>query len=311
LATVVFVSHSHSDEVLAEALVELLLSALELEPSAVRCTSVPGHQLQFGKTISEALKTDIETSAAILVLLTEDSLRSNWVLFELGASWALGRIIIPILGHNQTPKVLPGPLSGYPCVAIDASDASSRMADAISQIAVTLGLRERSGGAREAKLRKFFDKAQAESEKKTRPELGQAMAFEIPLLILAYASHRFLGQLNYLPALIPQIEFYLTRLGIQPRNPLESYLDTEDQGATSWRLIAELGGALAARRPDLIPFYDAGAHLGVLSRDGKREDFKIAVERMQLPESLVTPQENLQNWLNDIHDYFNQELRQE
>ena len=86
METVVFVSHSHSDEVLAEALVELLLSALELEPSAVRCTSVPGHQLPFGKTISEALKTDIETSAAILVLLTEDSLRSNWVLFELGAS---------------------------------------------------------------------------------------------------------------------------------------------------------------------------------------------------------------------------------
>jgi TIR domain len=188
MATVVFVSHSHSDEVLAEALVELLLSALELEPSDVRCTSVPGHQLPFGKTIAEALKTDIETSAAVLVLLTEDSLRSTCVLFELGASWALGRIIIPILGHNQTPKVLPGPVSGYPCVAIDASDASSRMVDAISQIAVILGLRERSGGAREAKLRKFFDKAQAESEKKAKPELGQAMAYEIPWLIIVYIS---------------------------------------------------------------------------------------------------------------------------
>ena len=75
------------------------------------------------------------------------------------------------------------------------------------------------------------------------------------------------------------------------------------------RLIAELGGALTVRRPDLIPFYEAGANLGLLSRDGRREDFKIAVERMQLPESLMTPQENLQKWLNDIHDYFNQELK--
>ena len=125
-------------------------------------------------------------------------------------------------------------------MAIDASDASSRMADAISQIAVTLGLRERPGGAREAKLRKFFDKAQAESEKKAKPELAQAMAFEIPLLILDYASRRELGESDYLTALIPQIEFYLTRFGIQPRNPLESYLDTEDHGGLQCGLSLNL-----------------------------------------------------------------------
>jgi hypothetical protein len=161
MSTLVFISHSHADQEVAQALVDFLLAAIELDQSSLRCTSVPGHQLQFGRTISELLKTDIDTSAAILVLLTKDSLRSEWVMFELGACWALGKIVVPILGHNQTAKALPGPLAAYPGVLIDAPDAPSRLADAVSQIATTLGLRERTGGKREDKLITFVDLARS------------------------------------------------------------------------------------------------------------------------------------------------------
>jgi hypothetical protein len=62
MATLVFISHSHADQAVAAALVEFVLEALDIKPGAIRCTSVPGHQLPFGRTISEQLKADIDTS---------------------------------------------------------------------------------------------------------------------------------------------------------------------------------------------------------------------------------------------------------
>jgi hypothetical protein len=118
----------------------------------------------------------IDTSAAILVLLTKDSLRSNWVLFELGASWALGKIVVPILGRQLTADALPGPPAAYPSVPIDAADAPSRLAHAVAQIARTLRLRERTGGKRDAKLRGFVDPARSWQGGDLRPEAAQAMA---------------------------------------------------------------------------------------------------------------------------------------
>jgi hypothetical protein len=157
MTNLVFISHSHSDQNAASALIDLLFSALELEEREVRCTSVPGHQLPFGKTISQQLKGDINTSTAIIALLSKESIRSPWVLFELGASWALGKIIVPILGSEVIRDQLPGPLAEYPYIQVDSRDASSRLTDAITQIAETLDLKERTGGRRQKKLTDFVN----------------------------------------------------------------------------------------------------------------------------------------------------------
>lgn len=157
MANLVFISHSHSDQNVASALIDLLLSALELEEKEVRCTSVPGHQLPFGKTISQQLKDDINTSTAIIALLSRESIRSPWVPFELGASWAFGKIIVPVLGSGVTGDQLPGPLAEYPYIQVDSPDAFSRVTDAITQIAETLDIKERTGGKRQEKLTSFVN----------------------------------------------------------------------------------------------------------------------------------------------------------
>jgi hypothetical protein len=157
--TSIFISHSHSDQLLAEALVEYVLSSLNVTPKDVRCTSVSGHQLAFGKTVAEQLKADIQSSSAVLILLTKHALESKWVMFELGASWALGTVVVPILATGVGLDALPGPLAAYPSVAVDLADASSRMADAIAQIASRLNLTEQTGGRRERKLQTFLEAA--------------------------------------------------------------------------------------------------------------------------------------------------------
>ncbi len=305
MSALVFISHSHADQALAEALVEFVLGALDIEPDALRCTSVPGHQLPFGRTISEQLKADIDTSSAILVLLTRDSLRSNWVLFELGASWALGKIVVPILGRQLSVDALPGPLAAYPSVPIDAADASNRLADAVAQIARTLGLRERTGGKREAKLRAFVELARSWQGGELRPEAAQAMAFEIPWLILLILSK----QTKYPAALFPQIKFYMSKLGITASNPIEASIRMDDEGAAAMDLLAELGGSLSVKHPELVPIYEGGANLMPLAARGKNAELEAAVRRMPLPAALKVPQPDLLRWLNEIHDYFNAGLK--
>jgi hypothetical protein len=142
----IFVSHRESEQQIAMLLVEFLLAAIDIDDDAIRCTSVPGHQLPFGETIGSRLKADIHASSGVYTILTPESLTSKWVLFELGASWGLGKMVVPILGQGLRPADLPGPLSAYPCVQIDASDAAARLLDSTSQLAKQLGLHQKAGG---------------------------------------------------------------------------------------------------------------------------------------------------------------------
>jgi hypothetical protein len=152
----IFISHRESEQPIARLLVEFLLSAVEIGDEAIRCTSVPGHQLPFGQTIQSRLKTDIHASSCVYTILTPMSLSSKWVLFELGASWALGKIVVPILGPGLDATALPGPLSAYPCVRIEASDCAARLRDSVNQVAQQLGLRQKPGGKAQDRLEAFI-----------------------------------------------------------------------------------------------------------------------------------------------------------
>jgi hypothetical protein len=306
MSTLVFISHSHADRPAADALVEYLLAALELEPSSVRCTSVPGHQLPFGRAISEQLKADINSSSAMLVLLTKDSLRSAWVLFELGASWALAKIIVPVLEPSLTPGALPGPLSSHPCVLMGAPDARSRMADAVSQIGEVLRLKHRGGGKQEYKLDTFVERFKSQPEPSPKAEVDEAMAFEIPWLILMIVFRNA----KYPASLVPQIKSYMSRLDIAAANPVETQLRVDDDGVAAMNLIAELGGSLVAKvRHDLVPYYEAGANLMPLASRGKRDELRSCSDALSLPKHLQTPGEDLLKWLNAVHDHITAALK--
>lgn len=152
----IFVSHKETDTELAKALVECLHASLDLRSTKIRCTSVPGSQLPFGETISSQLKKDINSSKAIFVLITRESLQSRWVLFELGAAWSLGKVMVPILGPGLSQSDLPGPLKEYPVVIGDHTNAAARFRDSIAQVAQELSLNETGGGEPQSKLEFFI-----------------------------------------------------------------------------------------------------------------------------------------------------------
>lgn len=156
--TRIFISHSHADQEIASLFVDFLLAALEIRPSDIRCTSVPGHQLPFGSSISKQLKEDLNKTTCLIALITKDSLRSSWVLFELGSSWATDRLVLPILGPGLTYKDLPGPLENYPAVPIEDENPSYRLTDVINQLASTLNIRQETNARRDAKLDGFISK---------------------------------------------------------------------------------------------------------------------------------------------------------
>lgn len=85
----IFVSHSQNDQDLAKALIELLMEALNIPRTAIRCTSVVGHQLRGGIPIEAKLRQEINSSQIFLGLLTPRSLDSTYVMFELGARWGI------------------------------------------------------------------------------------------------------------------------------------------------------------------------------------------------------------------------------
>lgn len=62
----IFISHKETDAALAKALVEFLRASLEIPSVKIRCTSVSGFQLPFGKTISGQLKSDIGPATPFL-----------------------------------------------------------------------------------------------------------------------------------------------------------------------------------------------------------------------------------------------------
>lgn len=157
----IFVSHSHKDEEIASRLIDFLLAALNIRPRYIRCSSVPGHQLPFGSSISEQLRQDLNHTNCLIALITEDSLRSTWVLFELGSSWATGKLVIPILGPGLNYTDLPGALKDYSAVRIDDENPSYRLTDVINQLSSILGIDQETSSRRDAKMDEFIHRFKA------------------------------------------------------------------------------------------------------------------------------------------------------
>jgi hypothetical protein len=115
----VFISHSSQDRALALRLSDLIVRALGVPAAAIRCTSVDGHRLPAGARVSEVLRRDIQGAKVFLALLTPASLRSSYVLFEMGARWGQGTPLIPVLSADLGDDALTAPLSELNVLRVD------------------------------------------------------------------------------------------------------------------------------------------------------------------------------------------------
>ena len=96
----IFISHSSNDVQVAKLLVELLRKALNLKCDAIRCTSVDGYRMQAGVPGDERLRTEVHEAELLIGIITPASLRSAYVMSELGARWGAGKPMIPLLAFG-------------------------------------------------------------------------------------------------------------------------------------------------------------------------------------------------------------------
>lgn len=106
----IFVSHSSKDADLAEAIVDLLRSALALNAREIRCSSVDGYKLPVGVNTESELREEVNAARVVIGLITPNSLASSYVMFELGARWGSGLFLAPLLAGVRSHE-LSGPLS--------------------------------------------------------------------------------------------------------------------------------------------------------------------------------------------------------
>jgi TIR domain len=135
----VFISHSSADVGIATALIELLRYAMpDLDPHTIRCSSVPGYKLSGGADTDDTLREEMRDAAVFVALLTDQSLKSTYVLFELGARWGAGSKFTPLVAAGLLPSELKAPLNG---LHVQSCDSETDLHQMLTEIADLLSLK--------------------------------------------------------------------------------------------------------------------------------------------------------------------------
>jgi TIR domain len=102
----VFVSHATADKWIATTLCEKI--------DATGATSFrDDRDIDGGDSIPQLIRTQIQASRELVVLLTPDSIERPWVLLEVGAAWGRRKDyrIVPVLCHvtfDAIPDMIEG-----------------------------------------------------------------------------------------------------------------------------------------------------------------------------------------------------------
>ncbi|NCS74765.1 MAG: toll/interleukin-1 receptor domain-containing protein, partial [Deltaproteobacteria bacterium] len=85
----VFISHAAANRELADALVDMLETGIGITDTDVFCSSLEGMGIPSGVNFVDFVRGQISSPRAVVLLLSQDYLASQFCLCELGASWAL------------------------------------------------------------------------------------------------------------------------------------------------------------------------------------------------------------------------------
>ncbi len=151
----IFVSHYSGDKHLVSLFVKALEESIVIPEGAIRCTSLPGYRLRAGAHTSVTLRAEIQQARVLIAILTLHSLESGWVMFELGAAWGAGKIVLPVIVDVEYES-LPGPLR-----EINVTDATSRseLEQLFEELREDLAFEKRRAGRATAILDELVEEA--------------------------------------------------------------------------------------------------------------------------------------------------------
>ena len=141
-----FISHSSKDTDFVNLLVELLRAALPLSAAQIRCTSIDGYRLPGGANTDIQLRQEVHDSDAFIGVISFHSIKSLYVVFELGARWGAGRSLIPLIAPGTVANILGGPLAGINALH---SGNRSQIHQLISDLSTELNVKPETPGVYE------------------------------------------------------------------------------------------------------------------------------------------------------------------
>jgi len=166
-----FISHSSKDLQFVELLVDFLRNALNLPAAEIRCTSLEGHRLPGGADIRGQLRYEVSEAEAFIGVISYSSLKSVYSVFELGARWGAGKVLIPLLAPGLSARDLEPPLDDFNALA---SDSGPQLHQLVENLARQLGLTAESPAAYGKYLERLLDFASITSAEGPVPSVAAA-----------------------------------------------------------------------------------------------------------------------------------------
>ncbi|MCK4732005.1 MAG: toll/interleukin-1 receptor domain-containing protein [Methanophagales archaeon] len=108
----VFLSYAVADKEYAHKLHKLLSQQPNLHIFTTEALSA-------GEDWTSKLKDELSKCDVFVVLLSPNAIESSWVLSELGAAWALDKLIIPVVTELKVSSKIPVQLKGTHFVEIE------------------------------------------------------------------------------------------------------------------------------------------------------------------------------------------------
>lgn len=93
----IFISHASADKPLVDSFVNFIRLGMDISNREIYCITYNKGEIPSGDSFTEHIKENINISKIVILLITPNFLHSNFCMAELGAAWALGKKIIPII----------------------------------------------------------------------------------------------------------------------------------------------------------------------------------------------------------------------
>ena len=122
----IFISHAAADKQLVKAFVELLHDGMDINKDEIFCTSITG-SLGIGEEFISRIREEIAGCEDVIFLITPEYKRSFMCLIEMGAAWALGKNIKPIIVPPLTFDDLEKPLDSRQAIMITDKDGLDQL----------------------------------------------------------------------------------------------------------------------------------------------------------------------------------------
>lgn len=129
----IYISHAMKDKPLANALVDLLRNATDIDAQNIISFSIEEAGLPSDTDLVAHIRNKVGHPATVVMLLTQNYLSNRVCLCEMGAVWALSGNYIPLLLTPLKESHLRNIIPGKNLIRMDDTDDLNRFAATLQQ----------------------------------------------------------------------------------------------------------------------------------------------------------------------------------